>query len=71
MPLVVHGRSTDLAVADVGSPPRSPVARSALAQFRESGDAWWQTAISRNEPNVIEIRGYAVQELIGQLTFTE
>ena len=45
--------------------------RSALTEFRESGDAWWQTAISRNEPNVIEIRGYAIQELIGELTFTE
>jgi citrate synthase len=47
------------------------MARSALAEFRRSGAAWWETAISRNEPNVIEIRGYAIQELIGELTFTE
>jgi citrate synthase len=47
------------------------VARSALTQFRDSGDAWWQTSISRIEPNLIEIRGYAVQELMGELSFTE
>src|SRR3954454_2469634 len=47
------------------------MARSALAEFRKSGAAWWQTAISRKEPNMIEIRGYAIQELIGELTFTE
>jgi citrate synthase len=60
-----------MAVADGGRPPRRPVARSALAQFRDSGDAWWQTAISRIEPNAIEIRGYAVQELMGRLSFTD
>ena len=45
--------------------------RSALAQFRSSDEAWWQTAISRNEPNLIEIRGYPVQELVGRLSFTD
>jgi citrate synthase len=47
------------------------VAHSALAQFQKAGGAWWETAISRNEPNLIEIRGYAVDELIGRLTFTD
>lgn len=45
-------------------------ARSALARHR-AGDAWWETAISRVEPNLIEIRGYPIDELIGRLTYTE
>ena len=57
--------------AHLTQPPRGAVTPSALAQFRSSDEAWWQTAISRNEPNLIEIRGYPVQELIGRLTFTD
>jgi citrate synthase len=37
---------------DVHAPDRVPEVRG----------AWWQTAISRNEPNVIEIRGCAIQD---------
>jgi citrate synthase len=32
---------------------------------------WWGTAVSRVEPDVIELRGHPVQELIGRLGFTE
>lgn len=45
--------------------------RSALARHRTTGEAWWETAISRVEPNEIELRGYPIQELIGRLTYTE
>lgn len=31
--------------------------------------AWWSTAITKIEPGVIELRGYPIQELIGQLDF--
>jgi citrate synthase len=30
---------------------------------------WWSTAVSRIEPNVIELRGRPIQELIGSTTF--
>jgi citrate synthase len=30
---------------------------------------WWSTAVSRIEPNVIELRGRPVQELIGTMSF--
>jgi citrate synthase len=33
--------------------------------------AWWGTAISRMEPNVIELRGHPVQDLIGTTSLTE
>lgn len=32
---------------------------------------WWATGVSRIEPDVIEYRGYPVQELIGTITFTD
>ncbi|SEG87977.1 citrate synthase [Nonomuraea solani] len=32
---------------------------------------WWGTAVSRIEPDVIELRGRPVQELIGRAGFTE
>ncbi len=34
-------------------------------------DAGWRTAITRIEPNEILIRGYAVDELMGRLSFAE
>jgi len=46
-------------------------ARSALANHRAEGGAWWETAISRVAPNSIEIRGRPVEELIGAVSFTE
>ena len=30
---------------------------------------WWATAVSRVEPNVIELRGRPIQELIGTTSF--
>lgn len=30
---------------------------------------WWSTAVSRIEPNVIELRGRPIQDLIGNLSF--
>jgi citrate synthase len=33
--------------------------------------AWWGTAVSRVEPNVIELRGRPVQDLIGTASLTE
>jgi citrate synthase len=48
-----------------------PMTRSALARHREEGGAWWETAISRVEPNRIEIRGYPIEELIGRLSYAE
>jgi citrate synthase len=36
-----------------------------------SEDAGWRTAITRIEPNEILIRGYAVDELMGRLSFAE
>ena len=33
--------------------------------------AWWGTAVSRMEPNVIELRGHPVQDLIGTTSLTE
>ncbi|NUP66379.1 MAG: citryl-CoA lyase [Nonomuraea sp.] len=32
---------------------------------------WWATAVSRIEPDVIELRGQPVQELIGRIGFAE
>jgi citrate synthase len=36
-----------------------------------TSEQWWQTAISDIAPGVIRLRGYAIEELIGQVTFTE
>jgi citrate synthase len=43
---------------------------------REGGDMrevsdWWATAVSRVEPDVIELRGQPVQDLIGRIGFAE
>jgi len=34
-----------------------------------STTAWWSTAITKIEPGVIELRGYPVQQLIGNVDF--
>jgi citrate synthase len=34
-------------------------------------EAWWGTAISRVEPDIIELRGHPIQELIGRMSFVE
>ncbi|WP_114560867.1 citryl-CoA lyase [Desertihabitans aurantiacus] len=36
-----------------------------------SAEDWWATAVSRVEPDVIEFRGYPVQELIGRASFAQ
>jgi citrate synthase len=36
-----------------------------------STTAWWATGITKIEPGVIELRGYPVQQLIGNLGFVE
>jgi citrate synthase len=36
---------------------------------REDGEAWWQTAIIEMSPGVIRLRGYAIEDLIGQIDF--
>jgi|SRR5579884_794581 len=51
------------------TPPQK--ARSALASYRSGERAWWETAISRIQPNQIEIRGYDVRDLIGTVSFSE
>jgi citrate synthase len=33
--------------------------------------AWWSTAVSRIEPDIIQYRGYPVQELIGRISFVD
>ncbi|MGP4102580.1 citryl-CoA lyase [Nonomuraea sp. KM90] len=37
----------------------------------EAAADWWATAVSRIEPDVIELRGQPVQELIGRIGFAE
>ncbi len=32
---------------------------------------WWRTSIIDMEPGVIRYRGYAIEELIGNVSFTE
>jgi len=51
--------------------PRTPAPRSALSAYRSGDRAWWETAISRVQPNRIEIRGYEIADLIGTLSFSE
>lgn len=38
---------------------------------REAGEAWWTTAIIQMEPGLIRLRGYAIEDLIGQVGFPE
>ncbi|UBU09406.1 citryl-CoA lyase [Nonomuraea gerenzanensis] len=38
---------------------------------REAAADWWGTAVSRVEPDVIELRGQPVQDLIGRIGFAE
>jgi citrate synthase len=42
---------------------------SGLPTVRDVSD-WWSTAVSRIEPDVIELRGLPVQDLIGSISFT-
>ncbi|MGE6631960.1 citryl-CoA lyase [Bacillus sp. NPDC077027] len=44
--------------------------RSALEMYKEGG-AWWETEISHIEKNTIQLRGYPIEELIGQITYPQ
>ena len=55
---------------------RTPLSRPARAAadrrtMPRTDDSGWRTAITRTEPNEILIRGYAVDELMGRLSFAE
>jgi len=36
---------------------------------RDRGEAWWTTSIIQMEPGTIRLRGYAIEDLIGQISF--
>ncbi len=38
---------------------------------RAADEAWWATEIIEMQPGVIRYRGYAVEDLIGRVTFPE
>ncbi|MEM6384191.1 MAG: citryl-CoA lyase [Pseudomonadota bacterium] len=42
-----------------------------ISASRAEAEEWWQTAIIRMEPNVIEIRGRPIEELIGSVSFAQ
>lgn len=44
--------------------------RSALEIYKEGG-AWWETEISHIQKNSIAIRGYPIEELIGELSYPQ
>jgi citrate synthase len=50
--------------------PESKAAGVAEAALAEAS-AWWTTSIIRIEPGKIEVRGYPIEELIGELRFPE
>ena len=51
-----------------GGPAR---ARAGREKPERADDRRWRTAITRIEPNAIEIRGYPVDELMGRISFAE
>jgi len=57
----------------MGNPPDAKVSnRTSVTERRGRGaDAQWRTAITKIEPNKILVRGYAVDELMGRLSFAE
>jgi citrate synthase len=44
--------------------------RSALDAYAD-GQAWWTTSNSRISKNQIDIRGYPIEDLIGNLTYSQ
>ena len=38
---------------------------------KTQSEDWWKTSIIRMEPNVIEIRGHPIEDLIGNLSFVD
>lgn len=53
-----------------GPTPRSSAPSVCNASARPA-DPHWHTAITKIQPNTIQIRGYAVDELMGRLSFAE
>lgn len=54
-----------------GRPGGLARARAGRKHASPSADRGWRTAITRIEPNTIEIRGYPVDELMGRISFAE
>jgi citrate synthase len=40
-----------------------------MTDGRDIGEAWWRTAIIEMEPGLIRLRGYPIEDLIGQVSF--
>ncbi|MGP3937087.1 citryl-CoA lyase [Nonomuraea sp. KM88] len=56
----------------MSEPARTGDAAPAAGRAPETAVAdWWATAVSRIEPDVIELRGRPVQDLIGRIGFVE
>ncbi|WP_423918971.1 citryl-CoA lyase [Frigoribacterium sp. 2-23] len=58
--------ATDAAAAAAAAPAAAAVSD---ADRLASTTAWWASGITKIEPGVIELRGYPVQQLIGQVDF--
>lgn len=57
-------------MAEADRPPAPPPGKSADALLRDAG-AWWDTSIIDIHPGSIGIRGYAIGELIGRVSYGE
>ena len=42
-----------------------------MSEDRELGEDWWRTAIIRMRPGEIRFRGYAIEDLIGRVGFSQ
>lgn len=40
-----------------------------MTEDRDRAEDWWQTAIIQMSPGTIRLRGYAIEDLIGQISF--
>ena len=50
---------------------RGPKTKSNSIRAKKTPEQWWSTAIIEMRPGVIRYRGYAIEELIGRVGFTE
>jgi citrate synthase len=57
-------------MAEADRPPSPPSAKSADALLRDAA-AWWDTSIIDIHPGKIGIRGYAIGDLIGRVSYGE
>src|SRR5215217_7131163 len=44
---------------------------ASISQDRQKGQDWWSTDIIRMEPGQIELRGYPVEQLIGNISYPQ